>query len=142
MKLTQEQFDQHQRRHGFVAPVAPPSPAPSPEQPTKWQKGQERQMHDLFEKDLRRRQWPFVHSRFDKASTIAKGWPDFTVLLGQRAVCIEFKAEGGKVDPDQRERISELQAAGVPVLVAYDLQSAIDFTVRALTGPDATTEEG
>lgn len=107
----------------------------------KWQKGEERKMHQVFEADIRRRGWPYLHSRMDKAPTIRKGWPDFSVFNGPRAVCIEFKAEGGKLDQEQKECIAELTAAGVPVLVAYDLQSAIDFAVKNLTATDAERKD-
>lgn len=117
------------------AATLPASEAAAPKA-SKWAKGEERKLHDFFSTDLKRRGWPFIHSRMDKPSTIRKGWPDFTILHGGRVVCIEFKTEDGAPDQDQQECIAELQAAGVPVLVAYDLQAAIDFTAKHLANPD------
>jgi hypothetical protein len=98
----------------------------------KWQKGEEKKMHDLFETDMRRRGVIPLHSRMDQKPTIRKGWPDFSLFHGERAVLIEFKAPGGTLSADQKECIAELEAAKVPVLVAYDVGSAIDFVLDRL----------
>jgi VRR-NUC domain-containing protein len=84
-------------------------------------------LHKPLLEDIRRRGWSCIHSRPDKASTIRAGWPDFTVLNAGKVACIEFKAAGGTLSPDQRECIAELEANRTPVLVTEDLGDAIRF---------------
>ena len=94
----------------------------------------ERELHEEFgiwlDQHARRMPVPFVHSRMDKASTIQQGWPDFTVLWGGRACCVEFKLDGNNLSEAQTKCIVALNAAGVPVFVAYDVPSAINFVKR------------
>ena len=57
----------------------------------KYQRTAEKQIHEAVRRWLSLRQIPFIHSRMDKASTIQKGWPDFTILHKGRAFCLELK---------------------------------------------------
>lgn len=93
----------------------------------KWQRGEERKLHEGLAQWLRLRGIPHVHGRMDKASTIRKGWPDFTALYGGRAACVELKAPGGRLSAEQEEVLSELAAASVPATVATTLEEAIAF---------------
>ena len=85
----------------------------------------EKRLHEVFEGWCKVTQLPYVHSRMDRKSTIAQGWPDFTVLHGREVVCVEFKALDGKLRPEQIEVIAGLQNQGVPVLVSNDVAEAI-----------------
>lgn len=100
----------------------------------KWQKGEERKMHELFEQDLIRRRWPYIHSRMDRKPTIREGWPDFTVFWGLRFILIEFKAPGGTLREKQKECIDDLTDAHIAVLVTQDVGEAIDFCKKQLEG--------
>jgi len=65
---------------------------------------------------------------------LGKGWTD-TVYIHMRkgrTIYVEFKAEGGKVDPDQRELHRKLLAAGLEVYVVRP--SGFDLFVRVLAG--------
>lgn len=94
---------------------------------TKWRRGEERRMHDVVEAWLRRREIPFVHARMDKASTIAKGWPDFTVVYRGRALCLELKAQGGKPTAEQVETLAILEKTGTPCKIAYSEADALEW---------------
>jgi len=89
-------------------------------------------LHDALLTDLKRRGIPYIHSRMDKPSTIRRGWPDVTAMLGIRVCCIELKAKGGALSEDQKTVITELQTAGVPVLVSSDLAESINFVKQNL----------
>lgn len=93
----------------------------------KWQKGEERKMHDQFEKWCTLNSAPFVHSRFDQKATIRAGWPDFSVLRKGRIALIEFKAPGGVLRADQREVLAELERDGTPVAICESVEAAIQF---------------
>lgn len=131
MSFTREQFEAHQRRHGFTVPTDPPVTSLAKKEPsaaqTRWQRQEERQLHKDFEAYLRLRMWPYVHSRMDKPSTIRSGFPDFSIFANGHGVCVEFKAPGGVLSKDQRECISELRAVLTPVLVTTSLADAIHF---------------
>lgn len=90
----------------------------------------ERELHEQFTNWLKLHRLPYIHAAMCKKSTIRAGWPDFTVVYGRGVCCVEFKAPGGVVSPDQREVISGLLALGTPVLVTESAAEAIAFTKR------------
>lgn len=47
-----------------------------------------------------------------KAMGVRRGAPDFTFVLGDRAVLVELKSEKGKLSPDQKTVREQLHAAG------------------------------
>lgn len=73
---------------------------------------------------------PYVNARSDRESTIAAGHPDFTILKSGRSLLIEFKDKGGKLSPDQKRRIAELEKAGNKVHVLRDLAQAERLVVE------------
>lgn len=95
-------------------------------------RGEELKLHRDFENWCLLNQVPYVHSRTDKKSTIASGWPDFTILYDGRGCCIEFKATGGCLSNDQKEVIPKLKRKGVPTLVTCSLAEAIRFATEKL----------
>jgi hypothetical protein len=119
-------------RHGLEAPEIAPSASTAQR---KWRRGEERKLHDALLTDFRRRGWLVIHSRMDKPSTIAKGWPDLTVIDQGRAVLIELKAPGGVLSADQVGRIAEIEANGTAVLVTESLAEAIRFAREHLEPP-------
>lgn len=92
----------------------------------------EKAMHDRFIQWLNLNGIPFVHSRMDKPSTIKMGFPDFTLLMNGRGVCVEFKAPGGKLKEEQADCLAKLHLAGVPVRVFEDVGAAIHFAKENL----------
>lgn len=77
-----------------------------------------------------RPRWPYIHANPSQKSTIAKGCHDFTIFLPSksllndtgRVVCIEVKAKGGKLDPDQVIWKHEMASVGHTVYVIYSFQ--------------------
>lgn len=64
-------------------------------------------LHDAIESECKRRAWPFVHSRMDKATGQARGVPDFVIAtnlwngLNRKVLWVECKSRTGKQSPDQ-----------------------------------------
>jgi hypothetical protein len=92
----------------------------------------EKELHRIFEQWLRLHDLPYVHSAMNKKSTIRIGWPDFTILSGPLACCVEFKAPGGKLDSEQEEVHRQLRERRVPVITAYAVEDAISFVAPIL----------
>src|SRR5690349_4361761 len=107
MKMTQAQVDEHQRRHGFAQPSASTStalaelltgigrPAASKAEPVEAQPTlaarEVEDIHEPLSKYLRDNGIPFVRARSDRQSTIARGWPDFTVCKNGKVLLLEAK---------------------------------------------------
>jgi len=67
----------------------------------------ESDLHDQIIGECRRRGWPFVHSRMDKATGQAAGIPDFVIatnlpIIELRTLWVECKSVKGKQSPAQR----------------------------------------
>jgi hypothetical protein len=59
-------------------------------------------LHDKIIAECRYRHWPYIHSRMDRASTIALGAPDFVIFLeAGRVVSVECKTKTGKLTTRQ-----------------------------------------
>lgn len=86
-----------------------------------------RDLHEPFARFLKERQIPFVRARSDRESTIAKGWPDFTLTYQNRCLLVEFKQAKGKLSPDQIDTIARLGEAGVTVHVVRDITKAVEL---------------
>lgn len=86
-------------------------------------------LHVPFLRHLREQGIEYIYARPDKESSIAKGWPDVTVLSPTSApLCIEFKdKETGKVTPDQKTVHDRLKSKGFLVFVVRDLATAIEL---------------
>jgi VRR-NUC domain-containing protein len=63
----------------------------------------EKQQHVQFENWLNQRELFFDHQRMDKRTTNKRGIPDFIIGWEGRLICIEFKAAGRKLTPEQEE---------------------------------------
>lgn len=90
-------------------------------------RGEELELHKQLEAWCRIYDVQIVHSRTDRKSTIEAGWPDFTLLKDGYGCCIECKAEGGKLSPDQEKKLKDLDKSNVPTLVTASLADAIRF---------------
>lgn len=94
--------------------------------------GQELEAHEQFRQWCNMKEIPYVYCNPTRKATIAKGHPDFTLLYGGWACCIEFKTHTGKLSEDQHNRIAELEKAGVPVKVCTSLKAAINYALETL----------
>ena len=122
------------------SPVAPPVVVEVQDafrQPTDAFVGLEKLLHRDFKTDMERRGVHCVHARTDTESSIEVGLPDFHLMFrGQDGICrsaaVEFKVAGGRVKPSQREKIAEMRQKRIPVIVAWNLASAIAFARQSL----------
>lgn len=127
------QFDLQQMQQRTQAAINPKAAA---EKLTKAREkhaaGQERELTRLFCAYLTQRGVPHVVSTFGRKGTIASGWPDVTALYAGRCCCVELKVAGGVVSREQAKCHIELNAAGVPVAIVFNLQDAIAFVKTSL----------
>ena len=62
--------------------------------------------------------WKYVHADPTRRSCIAKGWPDFTILVpGNRVLIGECKDKDGKLSVDQRNCHHEIQMLDIDVKI-------------------------
>lgn len=87
-------------------------------------------LHDPFSRYLREQGIPFIRARSDRESTIAVGWPDFTLVPASHCLCIEFKTKEGKLSTEQKQCIAALDAAGTTVHVLRDLGQSIELVTH------------
>ncbi len=66
--------------------------------------GPEADLQEQIEAECRRRQWPFVRTRMDKATTFTMaGVPDFVIAADEgRTLWVECKSATGKQTPAQK----------------------------------------
>ena len=97
-----------------------------------------RDLHNPFILDfLKPRRLLYIHADPSRKSTIAPGWPDFSVAIPNqmnRFTLIEFKTEAGKLSPDQKKCIASLRAASIAVHVCTDLATAQRHVLEAIAG--------
>ena len=140
MKMTEEQVREHQQKNNLpcaleslqsaqAQAVATALASPAQE---RWQAGEERKLNELVCIDLRRRGAYVIVSRTDKQPTIRRGHPDLTVMYNGKACCIELKAKNGRLSEHQRDCITDLDYCGVPTIVAYSFDEAVQFAVNHL----------
>lgn len=147
MNWTAQQVRDAQRRNGqpcaldarpaASAPERVPEPAGEYIEPPDAFTGAEKLLHRDFDADMGRRGVHVVHARCDTHSTIEPGLPDFHLIYNgadgvTRACAVEFKKAGGKPSPRQIECLREMRTKRIPVIVAWTLKAAIDFTKLAL----------
>jgi hypothetical protein len=103
MTISPEQFRQMQER---VAPK-------SADRRTSAAVEVESDLHDQIHRYCIERGYLPLHSRMDAASTIAVGWPDFTIFMpARRVVFIECKARNGKTTTAQLGKIAYVRKLG------------------------------
>ena len=87
-----------QKRRGAAAPPEPVV------------RFKESELHDVILAECRRRGYPVIHSRMDRASTVAVGAPDFIVALPRGiTLWIECKTPKGKFRPEQLAWLAHLK---------------------------------
>jgi hypothetical protein len=121
----------------FPATIAPATASGSPKQdvePENAFEGAEKLLHREFEQYCRLHDLHTIHCRTDMASTISVGHPDFAVHCFRDGVCracfVEFKRAGGKLKDRQKDVITQMRRIGMPVIVAWTLDDAIEFVKK------------
>lgn len=95
--------------------------------------GPERRIETAFLRWLKGLQKMYRFRQYKLQILGVKGYPDRTIKLpGNCEICIEFKAPGGVLSPNQRLRIEELTEMDVPVLVTSSLTEAKEWTMNYL----------
>ncbi len=93
----------------------------------------EKESHRIYGQWLQTQGIRFIEARMDMRSTIAEGWPDFSVFCrAKTAVFVELKMPGGRLSKEQVETLEYLKQQGFAVTVAYSAQEAIDWTAKEL----------
>lgn len=136
MRMTPEDFEAHQRRHGFTP--APQMAVAAPETPvvtSKFISKTEREMHDLFLSwlNLHRDEVYWDHSRMDRPTNNRVGHPDFVLQRAGRALNIELKLPGGTLSDKQELVHAWIVHSGGLVHVCYSAQDAIELTKTEFT---------
>jgi len=73
-----------------------------------------------------------INPRSDKASTIRRGHPDYTIWLPNRMLLLEMKVDGGTLSQDQLKCIELLTELGYPVEIPWSAAQAIEIVERFL----------
>lgn len=115
-----------QRLEAQLMSTPPPArPQLTPLDSGKPGEGVERDLHDEIIALCRSRGWYYIHSRMDRASTVAVGAPDFVIALpGGRTVWLECKRKGSKPTPAQNAAISHLKHLDHTCLVVFSIEEA------------------
>jgi hypothetical protein len=101
----------------------------SSEAQRKWQKGEEKKMHETFSAWLGHHpEIYWDHSRFDKPTTNRVGHPDYVLQRENRVLNVEMKAPGGVLTEAQRGVHEWIARTGGTVHVCYSAEEAIRIT--------------
>lgn len=96
--------------------------------------GSERDLHEEVERLCLEQGWLFVHSRMDRAATIAVGWPDFTVFMPGGNVCfLELKAGKNLPTAAQASTLAQLRGMGFVAITAWSM-AEVRLALRAAGG--------
>jgi hypothetical protein len=88
----------------------------------------EKDEHNLYIAWLHSHDIEFFHSRMDRKVSGTIGWPDFTVIHGNRCLLGEFKVYGNKISQVQAERFDRLLRNGTEVAIWSSADEAIRKT--------------
>jgi|SRR6516225_4284543 len=68
-----------------------------------------------------------INPQSHRPSTIAAGWPDYTILLpDSQVMLIEMKAHQGRLNKTQLDKITKIEALNHPVFLAWNHVMAIN----------------
>lgn len=86
-------------------------------------------LQESIEAECRRRQWPFVRTQMNKATTFTfPGVPDFVIAAsGGRVLWIECKSKTGKQTPEQRGFQMLLSRNGHVYSLIRSMREALDL---------------
>lgn len=83
-------------------------------------------LHVPFKRWLDSERILYITPRSDRESTIAEGWPDFTIMLAGRVLLLEFKTDKGSLSPAQKMRHAECTLSGCTPVVCRSIQAAVE----------------
>lgn len=113
--MSQEDFEAHQRRHGFAkAPVVAPV---APEVIAKSETEAEMVIQGDIAAYLRLHEIEFIRPDMRKKSPLPPGWPDLTFAYRGVPIAMEVKTTAGKLSPDQVTMHPKLATNGWRVIV-------------------------
>jgi hypothetical protein len=93
----------------------------------------ERDLHDDIETYCRMRFYLVCHSRMDRPSTIAVGFPDFVIFMPGRNVCfLEAKKRGAKATTAQFAKLAHARKLGFVAEIVDNLADAIEAMRKAM----------
>ena len=119
MRMTQLEVDAFNAKHN-----KPPS---APTDTDAIAAGKEAELHQHIINELHRRRWLYIHSRMDRATTTAKGVPDFTIFKpGGDTLFLEAKTKTGKQSTEQRAFENAAKASGYQYSIVRSLRGAIE----------------
>lgn len=108
MRMTQADAERHNARVAKKSPYTPDEALAEVQS-----RSSERALHDEIEAECKRRGWYYVHSRMDRATTTAKGVPDFIIAARNgRTFWIEAKGRLTKLTAEQAGAIQWLSNFG------------------------------
>jgi hypothetical protein len=126
-KLMSQENQEYYRKTGQL---------PDPKKANRALQRNERQEQRVFSAWMHMKGILYVNPRADQKSTIAIGWPDFSVFLdGARTIFIEMKSGDGKCSPEQIARQEQLKQIGHAVYVAWSADEAIKIVRKHLEEP-------
>jgi hypothetical protein len=102
----------------------------------------EKEIHQAFEMWLRERQVPFITSRMDQKSTIAKGAPDYCVTWMGRCLYIEVKTEKGRLRDNQAKAIDYIRRSGNRVEICRSVSECVEAVQSILCTGEAPSKLG
>ena len=92
----------------------------------------ESDLHEELENLCRSMGWAYIRARMDKRSTIAVGWPDFSIFIENAgSVFLELKRKNGKATTEQLATIAHLKKLGHTAAIVRSLSEACEVINQA-----------
>lgn len=98
-------------------------------------------IQDAFAKWLTGSGIQFRRDRMDRATTGTIGWPDFTIIIGNRVLLIEMKTEKGAVSREQKELHERFKATGTTVHICRSADAAVELVTAWISMVPVKLEE-
>jgi hypothetical protein len=96
----------------------------------------EADLHDAILSECRRRGLRVIHSRMDRASTVAVGAPDFVIAMPRgRTLWIECKSSRGVIRHEQAAWLATLKDFGHQACVIRSLQEFLTLLAEPTNQP-------
>lgn len=116
MRMSPEEFEAHQRRHGFAPEPVKAAPI-APEVIDAADAKAEMEIQGEIASYLRLHDVVFIRPDMRKKSPLPTGWGDFTFSYRGIPVILEVKTPAGKLSPDQVAMHLKLAANGWRVVI-------------------------
>ncbi len=93
----------------------------------------ERDLHEEIEEYCKGQGWLICHSRMDRPSTIAVGFPDFAIFMpGARTCFLECKAPGKKATTEQLAKLAHAKKLGFIAEIVESMEAAREAIAKAV----------